>query len=482
MPVQAFTHSAFNRRTVAAIALTSVALALASPASAAAPAGSIAKVVNGKFTVQADNGWVAYQDQSGTVQPSLRRYAQDANGVFTASAALKLKTVGAGLNGNGAIFNLGGVAFAPCPTAGAPTRCGATDFGTEGVGLAFGQSTFGGAGSAAAGWVNDATLTTNFTDVDFNTPGSVSAVSIDPTNGAYAVGWSISLATGSNHGVVLTLDSAGLTYKVTARKDLGTLGGLVSQVLAMSKNAAHVVGIADDSSGTGHAVYAAVGAAGWTDISGGLAPDTIKSRALAVSNTGIVGGSATVKRVINGAGHSVDIGFTFNTNTSVLTVFEVPGANVIPLKVLDDGRMVGNLEFINAPGVHGLTEMHPFMWDGTMHDFGTMTLANGQKAFSCRVNRPNNLGELAGSCIPSSSIPYGVQGSAFYINAVAPTPVFIDVNAMLHANADSTNSFIKPYVFGTVTSIDDQHEITMIAVNKTGSQGGFIASKPAYNP
>src|SRR5215813_2837803 len=97
MPIQAFAHSAVGSRTVVSIALlTSAALISVSPASAAAPTGSIMKIVNGKFTVAADNGWVVYQDQNGLVAPSLRRYSQNASGVFTAGGGLKLKTVGAG--------------------------------------------------------------------------------------------------------------------------------------------------------------------------------------------------------------------------------------------------------------------------------------------------------------------------------------------------------------------------------------------------
>jgi hypothetical protein len=125
--------------------------------------------------------------------------------------------------------------------------------------------------------------------------------------------------------------------------------------------------------------------------------------------------------------------------------------------------------------------MHPFMYDGTMHDFGTMQLGTAA-AFSCRVNGANNLGEVAGTCIPDNATPYGIQGTPFYLDGLAGQPAFINVNTMLHANADATNTAIKPYRFGTVTDIDDQHEITLMGVNKLGSQGAFIASKPAYHP
>lgn len=469
---------AFRSSAAAAVLL----IAATAPALAAAPANSVIKIVNGKFTVDVDNGWVVYQDQDGSSQPSLRRFVQDASGAFTATAAVKLKTVGAGTAGNGAIFNVGGIAYAPCPAAAAPNRCAPTDFGTTGVGLAFGQTTFGGAGSAAAGWVNDNTVTANFTDADFNTPGSLAAVAADASNGAFAVGWGLNISTFRNHALILTLNTASQTYKVVSRTDLGTLGGPTSQALAISPNALHVVGIADDASGKGHAVYAPSNGTAWTDITSAFPSDVIKSRAFAVSNTGIVAGSATVKRSVNGVTRSVDIGFTYDTNTAALAFFEAPGANVIPLKVLADGRVVGNLEFVKPPGgAPGVNVYHPFMFDGTVHDFGTMAVTGGL-AFSCRVNRPNNLGQLVGSCVPNATTPFGVQGTAFYIDAVSAAPAFVNLNAAIHASADVTNSAVKPYTLGSATSIDDQQEITLMGLNKAASQAAFIVSQPAYLP
>src|SRR5215831_6722591 len=105
MPVRASVRLCAFRGSAAAAVLLLAAGPAATPASAAAPAGSVVKIVNGKFTVDVDNGWVVYQDQAGAVAPSLRRFVQDPSGVFTATAAVKLKTVGAGAAGNGAIFN-----------------------------------------------------------------------------------------------------------------------------------------------------------------------------------------------------------------------------------------------------------------------------------------------------------------------------------------------------------------------------------------
>jgi hypothetical protein len=445
-----------------------------------APALSLVKIVNGKFTVDIDNGWVVYQDLANAVPPSLRRFVQDPSGAYTATPAVKLKTAGAGPAGNGAFFNVGGIAFASCPVGVTPSRCAQTDFGTTGVGLAFGQTTFG-AGSAAAGWVNDNTVTANFSDADFNTTGSVAGVAADATNGAFAVGWTLNFTTFTNHGLIMTLDTTQPSYQVVDRRQLdnGALGGTTSQALAISYNALHVVGIALDATGKGHAVYTpSTGASSWTDITGSFPSDTIKSRAFAVSNTGIVAGSITVKRMEFNRKKSVDIGFVYDTNTAALTVFEAPGANVIPQAVLDDGRVVGNLELLKAPGsAPGLNVYHPFMFDGTLHDFGVMG-----SSYACRSNRPNNLGQVVGSCIPNASTAFGVKGSAFYIDTVSATPVFVDLNASIHAKADTTNPTVKPYTFGTATSIDNQQEIVVLGLNKTNSQGNFIASQPGYLP
>jgi hypothetical protein len=461
--------------------LVFVTVVWASPGSAAsAPPNSVQKIVNGKYIVDVDNGWVVFQDQTGGSAPSLRRYILDGGGNFTASATVKLKTAGAGAVGNGALFNVGGITFGPCPAAAAPSKCAPTDFATQGVGLAFGQTTLG-AGSATAGWFNDATVTARFTSTDSTITGSVAAIGADPTNGAYAVGWTLN--TGTNHALVMGLDSAGQTYKVVTRTDLGTLGGPTSQALGISKNALHVVGIADDASSVAHAVYAPSSASTWVDITAGFPSDTIESRAFVVSNTGIVAGSYSAQRNVAGHMRSVDIGFVYNTNTHTVAFFEAPGANVIPLSVLDDGRVVGNLEYLKpAGGAAGVNEMHPFLYDGSLHDFGTMLLPGGANAFSCRANRPNRLGELAGSCVPNASVPFGGQGTAFYINTIAATPTFVNLNASLHANADVTISTIKAYSFGTATSIDDEHEITFIAINKTASQAAWIASQAAYLP
>jgi len=448
----------------------------------AAPTNSIKKVVNGKYAVQVDNGWVIFQGFTG--QPTLNFYDADATGDFNPSGSIKLKPAGQGQSGTGLFFNAGGIAFAPCVVTALPSRCATSSAGPSGVGIGFGQATFGGAGGAAGGWVNDNTMTAYLTNTDQNT-GSIAGLSVDATNGAYAVGWDLNTSTFSNHGIIWALDSAGQTYKPLSKKDLGTLGGTTSQALAISKNAKYVAGIANTANNKAHAVYALTSASGWTDISTGFPSEVIKSRALAASNTGFIAGSATVKRTIAGKKHSVDIGFVYDTNTATVKFFEDPGANVIPMKVLDDGRVVGNAEFI-APGT-SIKSNHPFLFDGTtMVDFGTMVLAStGQPAYGCRVNRPNNLGEMAGSCIPNSATPYGVSGAAFFIDATATTPTFVDVNAAIHATSDASTPQIKPYVMGSVTSIDDDHEITVMGMKIQGGQANeaaFLASKITYNP
>src|SRR5215472_3563076 len=120
MPLRAFeSWCVFRGSAACAVIMLGIGPAAiqASAATVPAPANSLVKIVNGKFTVDLDNGWVVYQDLDGSVPPSLRRFVQDPSGSFTATAAVKLKTVGAGPAGNAQFFNVGGITYAPCPAA-----------------------------------------------------------------------------------------------------------------------------------------------------------------------------------------------------------------------------------------------------------------------------------------------------------------------------------------------------------------------------
>jgi len=399
--------SAVGMIAVAALLAGSPWQAVADPLMLLAPPTSVKKVVNGKFAAGVDNGWVIYQGFQG--QPTLNFYDQDTGGSF------KLKTTGSGQLGAGLFFNAGGIVFAPCAVA-ASNKCTVNDnTGEPGVGLGFGQATFGGAGGAAGGWVSDNALAAHLTNPD-QAPGSIAGVAADATNGAYAVGWDSSNPSFANHAIIWKLNSTSQNYVPVAKTDLGTLGGSTSQALGISRNAKYVVGIAKTAANKDRAVFALTTDTAWTDISGALG-SVIKSRALAASDTGFIAGSATMKRNVAGKNRSIDIGFVYNTADASVKFFETPGANVVPLRVLNDGRVVGNLEFVSAGS--SVKASHPFIFNGTsLVDFGTMVLAStGQPAFGCRVNRPNSLGEVAGSCIPDNATPYGVSGAAFYIDA-----------------------------------------------------------------
>src|SRR5262249_45928884 len=153
-------------------------------------------------------------------------------------------------------------------------------------------------------------ITAQRTNPDEN-PGAIGDVAADATNGAYAVGRDSS-ATGSNQGIVLTLDEAGGTYKVLSSRSLGTLGGDTSEALDINKAATYVVGDADDADGKGHAVYALAGSGGWIDITTGFPAEVIQSKALSVNDAGMITGTATVKRVVAGKTRSVNIGFVYS--------------------------------------------------------------------------------------------------------------------------------------------------------------------------
>jgi hypothetical protein len=444
-----------------------------------APANAIKQVIATRYAVQVDNGWVIYQATGMPILPSLKLFNSAPDGSFTLASTVKLKSGGTGLTG--AAFNVNGVVFAPCAVA-AKTKCAAAN-GSAGVGLGFGQTTVGTPGRAAAGWVSDSAAFSHLTNSASNT-GSIDAVAVDATDGAFAAGWDLNTTSQTNHGVVLTLDSTGQTYAPTRKTDLGTLGGPTSAVLGISKNAEYVVGGADAASGKSHAVYALTGASSWTDMAGGFPADVLKSNALAVSNTGFIAGTATVQRLVSGKLKSVNIGFVYNTSNSTATFFEAPGANVIPLKVLDNGEVVGNLEQLGTGT--GTPADHPFLFNGTdLVDFGTMVLSTtGQAAYGCRVNRPNGLGELAGSCIANNTTDYGVSGIAFYLNPLAASPAFVDVNAAIHLTSDVSTPAIKKFVMGTVSSIDDEHQITVIGMRVVGTKAkvaAFLASQVTYN-
>lgn len=450
-----------------------LAMALSSQARAEAPLGSVKKVVNGKVAVQVDNGWVVYQGVN--FQPTMNLYDADNN------TTLPMKTLGYGPNGVGLLFNTNGIVFAPCPVAPLPGRCATNHLGQSGIGIAFGQATFGGAGGSGGGWISDTTVTVRLTNED-QLAGSISGLAIDPVNGAYAVGWEISTPSFNAHALLWRLDSANQTYLPLSKLDLGTLGGRTSQAFGISKNARYIVGIANNAANKGRAVYALNTDTAWTDIATGFPTEVLKSRALAASDTGFITGSATVQRLVAGKKKNVDIGFVYNTANGSAKFFEAAGFHVKPLRVLDDGRVVGNLE---SAGAGTIKPNHPFLFDGTnLVDFGTMIIA-GQPAFGCRVNRPNNLGELAGSCVPNSTTPYGPAGKAFYLNAVASFPVFVDVNAGIHASSDSNTTGLGAYNLGSVSAIDDQHEITVMGyriLNGAPVSAAFLATKAAYNP
>jgi hypothetical protein len=441
---------------------------------------ALKKVVNGQFAVQVDNGFVVYQGFQNS--PTLDIYSTKNN------VTAKLKT---GLFGTsqGNFFSAGGIVYGACPTT-LSKNCVASDTsGQTGTGVGFGEVIVqgGGQGSSVGGWTNDETVLAHITD-NTAAPGSINAVAIDPANGAYAVGWHDNATTTTQHGIIVKLDSLHQTYAPVSETDLGTLGGSLSEALGISPHASLVVGSAATAAGVNHAVYAAPTATGWTDAAANF-PTTavttfgsfkiLKSQATVANDSGVIAGQATVKES-NVGGHksiSIAIGFVYNTQTQSVAFYGVPGANVIPLKVLANGDVVGNLSYVAPPKSTALPAYHPFLYAGsTLTDFGTMTLSGGA-AYGCRVNRPNNLGEVVGTCIATSAGPYGETGTAFYLNTLAATPAFENLHAVVHAREDGpAPSALAPYNLGTASSIDDQHELTMIGIR---FQGG-VANRAAY--
>jgi hypothetical protein len=438
------------------------------------------------FEVAADNGWVIYQGLNN--DPTLNFY--DAFGSKLGS--FKLVTPGGGPSA-GILYDAGGIVFAPC-AAGSKRRCSTSENGVVGVGLGFGQVNNG---SPAGGWVSDDDLVAFRTNPDF-AAGSIAAVAVNPGVAAYAVGWDDD-ATGVARATMLTLDAtAGQTYAPTAQTDLGTLGGATSQALGISTGGTYIAGLATTAANKTHAVFATTATATsscgaqsacWADLSSAIATAAspaavIKSRALVANDAGYIAGSYDVKETLYAgtAGQrttTVSVGFVYDINAGSVTLLPAAHANVVPLAVLGDGSVVGNLLEILPKGTTGLPVYHPFIAKGgTIDDLGLLT---GE--YSCRVNIPNHLGELVGACIPNGTTAFGA-GKSFYINAEAATPAFVDLNADLHAMNDAANPTYKNYVYTTASSIDDEHEITVMGIltahNGSITRAGFLAEPGVY--
>jgi hypothetical protein len=457
----------------------------------AATTGKPVKVEAGSnFELQVDNGWVIYQGLA--TDPTLNFY----NAFGTKQGSYKLVTPGAG-SGQGDYYDAGGIVFGPCtPSSG--NRCGGSDNGTNGVGIGFGQQNDG---SPSGGWVSNANLVSTLTNPN-GSHGSMNALAISGKN-SFAVGWD-SDATGSNRALADWLDGVSQNYIVLRQVDLGTLGGATSQAFGVSKGGTYIVGMASTSTNKDHAVYmttpaiqtSPTGCGGnatgtvstcWIDISSKVASAVAtagygavsKSRALIANDAGYIAGSAVVKETFGGRKSDIDVGFVYNINTASVTVYGMTGANVIPMIVMNDGSVIGNLNYVLPKGTTGLPVYHPFKAVGsTVTDYGLPT-----GAYSCRANNPNHLGQIVGACITSTATSFG-GGTAFYLDTTAATPAYLDLNADLHAKNDATNPTYKNYVYVTASSIDDEDEITVmgISTSKTGTiqRAGFLAEPGSY--
>jgi hypothetical protein len=373
-----------------------------------------------------------------------------------------------------------------------------------GIGVAFGDTAIGGGGGASAGgWTNDYTLNAYMTNQSQNA-GHIAAVASDPTNGSFAVGSDLNVNTGFQNAIVEHLDSAGQTYRPISATNLGTLGGTTSGVKGIAENALYVAGFALDTRNQQQAVYAKPTDTAWTKVpllGSTLVGTYVKAMANVVSPSGTyIAGTETVKRRVNGKNTQVTIGFVWHVGSPLATTFEAPGDNVEPLAVLDNGHVTGNLQIVPATPLSSgqVQAYHPFVFNGTsVVDLGTMNMASngGAPAYGCRVERPNFIGELVGSCITNLNNAYGASPTApttttaFYINAEAASPSFLDANASIHTIDNAGTSGLKPYQIYKITSIDDESEITFLGVKygsgTTGTQenvASFLASKQGYNP
>lgn len=478
------THRVAKSLAIGALTLVAIGSAFPLPALADPPGPAVKKLGN-KPPIQVDNGWVIYQ--SGAKDNPIF-FNTDASTGFSASHTIKLKTPGATTD---SYFRAAGVAFAPCPNG--QNQCQSSEGGTAfGVGLGFGDYLLKAGNKSQGGFVSDDDMSANRTNLVLN-PGTIAAVAVG-AGGAFAVGQDTAPDT-TRQAIVMELDSANQTYDPVSTTFLPPLSGTKSLATNISKNAVYVTGSAPN------AVYAHVGDTSWTDL-GPQIPKLIdshktgKSQALVANDEGdgFIAGTVSVKEDLPALGrtnYSVDVGFVYNITTNTMTFLDVPGADVVPLKVLPDGKVVGNLVFVKPADALSRYSpaVHPFLFDGSNVIDLLATAATGafQYYFGCQVAIPNNLGEVVGTCIPDQYTPYTAAPAdvAFYLNMLAPTPTFVDLNDAIHVNEDNVINGVRAYHFGVATSIDDQGEVTLIGVTYINSkpvQAGFLANKSAYNP
>jgi hypothetical protein len=433
-----------------------------------------------------DNGWVVYQNGK---KDNPIFFNTDASPDFSPSNTIKLKTPGAGSTDSW--FRASGIVFAPCPNG--QNGCQSSEGGTAfGVGLGFGDYLLKAGNKSQGGWVSDDDMAGQRTNPDLN-PGTITAVAVG-SGGAFAVGQDTA-PDFTRQAIVMELDSAGQTYDPVpgGKTFLPPLSGKQSLATNISKNAIYVTGSAP------RAVYAHVGDSSWTDLSPKIPTfigghKTSGSQSLAANDSGVIAGTVKTKQDLPALGrtnYTVDVGFVYDSNADTMTFLSVDGAQVIPLKVLADGKVVGNLEFVKPADALSRYSpaVHPFLFDGANVIDLMTTAATGafQYYFGCQVAIPNNLGEVVGTCIPDQYTPYTNVPAAipFYLDMLAGTPTFVDLNDAIHTNEDDVINGIRAYRFGIATSIDDQHEVTLVAVtfqNNKPIQASFLASKSAYNP
>ena len=468
---------------IGALTIAAAGLLLAASPAMADPPGPDVKKLQSKGAIQVDNGWTVVQAKKS--EPQL--FNADANPGFVMSTGIKL-THPAAPSGDGRLTATG-LVFGPCPNG--QNKCQASEGGTtSGIGLAFGdfQATPGNA--LLGGFVNDDNAQAQITTPD-ELRGTITALAVGGA-GAFAVGQDTS-PDGFNQAIVWQLDSTGQSYDPVGKTFLPPLKGKTSIANGISLGGVWVAGAAPQ------AVYAHTGDTAWTDLSPFI-PKTIDghkvtgSEALIANDDGIIAGTVTTKQnVLDRTNANVDYGFVFNVNTSAITFFSVPGANVIPLKVLpasEGSVVIANAEFIkaaSAPKVQ-LPSVHPIMFDGsTVTDFFASATGEFAFDFGCQIGSPNNLGEVVGTCIPDQFTPYDspTTGIPFYLNMLSGTPTFLNLGDTIHANEDASIPGINGYRFSVGTAIDDQDEVLVdgaTLINGKISEASFLVRKNAYNP
>ncbi len=482
----------------------------------------VAKAENGFYQVSGDNGWVVYGNINNGPTVSMKNVPADlgsfsGNGNPVGTSQVKLSVPSVFGPAGGSFFTASGITFVPSAASTRPASPSGTTLSQYGIGLSWGTAYLnnggiGGCGPTGAtncstgGWWSDINAVAQVTNT-VGALGSIYGLATNATcaatdsNGyctmfntpSFAVAVGVDWASGGPLAFIQPLDAGTFDASGAPITPSNPFGNFFTKALGVSRNAEYVVGEIADSKGANHAAVYQIGggATAWTDITASTGWPTSVSQSLATnaSNDGFVTGRLTVKTKVGAKSVLSQEAFVYTVATNSATVFASPtaGFDVIPMAVLPGtGDVTGALKMVD-----GRTEApvyHTFLFNGTsVTDFGVMNVAGSSTpAWSCAPMGANDLGEVVGGCVQFSNQFWSHQQfGAFYINTLASTPAFVDVNATVHARLNNEcpppspgyyGCPVQDYVFYNATGIDDQDYISLMGDRVIGGITGSLSN------